>query len=293
MQSISLNQIIQSLVSGLFLGGTFALLAEGFSLLLGITHVVNISHPAFALVGAYITYGLLSQFGVHPLVSLIVVVPVLFVIGILMERTVIKETAKRTKDLTSASLVLTFGIAIIVENVLLLTAKATPRLVTVSFSDKSLFLGNIAFPIVNLVTLGISAITVAIIYVLIKHTYFGMAARAVWQNEEGAILSGINIRRITALTFGLSFAVAGVGGTCMSLMYSIEPATHLSWITYVFAIVILGGLGSIMGTAIAALMIGIIISLSSVLIPLTWINLVLFGIIIFLLVIKPTGLFQK
>jgi branched-chain amino acid transport system permease protein len=293
LQTISLNQIIQSLVSGLLLGGTFALLAEGFSLILGITHVVNLSHPVFALVGAYITYWLLSQFGIHPFISLIVVIPVLFILGIIMERTVIKETAKRTRDLTSASLVLTFGISIIVENILLLTASATPRLVTISYSGKSLFLGNIAFPIVNLFSFGISAIGVAIIYLLIKHTFFGKAARAVWQSREGAILTGINIKRITALTFGLSFAAAGVGGTCMSLMYSIEPATHLSWITYVFGIVILGGLGSILGTAFAGVLIGLIIGLSSVLIPLTWINLVLFGIIIILLIVRPTGLFQQ
>ena len=99
------------------------------------------------------------------------------------------------------------------------------------------------------------------------------AARAVWQDSEGAILSGINISRVTAVTYGVALASAGVGGTCMSLMYSIEPATHYAWIIFVFAVVILGGVGSILGTAIAGLIIGLVIGISSALIPLTWINI--------------------
>jgi len=268
-------------------------LAAGFSLILGISHVVNLSHPAFALVGAYITYWLLTLFKLDPLVSLPVVISVLFVLGLLMERTVIRETARRTKDLTSASLVLTFGIAIIVENLLLYFCKADPRLVTTSYSGRSLFIGAIAFPINHLISFGMAAITITVIYFFLQRTYLGMAARAVWQDREGAILSGINISRVTAVTYGLALASAGVGGTCMSLMYSIEPATHYAWIIFVFAVVILGGVGSILGTAVAGLIIGLVIGISSALIPLTWINLVLFGIIILLLLVRPTGLFKQ
>jgi branched-chain amino acid transport system permease protein len=292
VQGISLNQFIQSIVSGVLLGGTFALLAAGFSLILGIAHVVNLSHPVFALVAAYITYWLLDLYGIDPLVSLVVVIPVLFLLGVILERTVIRETARRTKDLTSASLVLTFGIIIIVENLLLLFCKATPRLVTTSYSGKSLFIGNIAFPINHLISFGVAVITVGVIYVFLQHTYLGRAARAVWQDREGALLTGISIDRVNAVTYGISLASAGVAGTCMSLMYSIEPATHYSWITFAFAVVILGGVGSILGTAVAGLIIGLVIGISSALIPLTWINLVLFGIIILLLVVKPSGLFQ-
>jgi len=293
MQGISINQFVQSLVSGMLLGGTFAVLAVGFSLILGVTRVVNLSHPAFALVGAYITYWLLTLFKLDPLVSLPVVISVLFVLGLLMERTVIRETARRTKDLTSASLVLTFGIAIIVENLLLYFCKADPRLVTTSYSGRSLFIGAIAFPINHLISFGMAAITITVIYFFLQRTYLGMAARAVWQDREGAILSGINISRVTAVTYGLALASAGVGGTCMSLMYSIEPATHYAWIIFVFAVVILGGVGSILGTAVAGLIIGLVIGISSALIPLTWINLVLFGIIILLLLVRPTGLFKQ
>ena len=280
-------------MSGLLLGGTFALLAVGFSLILGITHVVNLSHPVFALVAAYITYWLLNFYRIDPLTSLILVIPVLFVLGVIMERTVIRETARRTRDLTSASLVLTFGITIIVENLLLLFCKATPRLVTTSYSGKSLFIGNIAFSINHLISFAVAALTVGAIYIFLQHSYLGKAARAVWQDREGAILSGISIDRVTAVTYGISLASAGVGGTCMSLMYSIEPATHYGWITFVFAVVILGGVGSILGTAIAGLIIGLVIGISSALIPLTWINLVLFGIIILLLLVRPTGLFKQ
>jgi branched-chain amino acid transport system permease protein len=293
LHAISVNQFIQGVVSGLLLGGTFAVLAVGFSLILGITRVVNLSHPVFALAGAYITYWLLDLYGVDPLISLLAVIPVLFILGVIMERTVIRETARRTHDLTSASLVLTFGITIIVENLLLYICKATPRLVTTSYSGRSLFVGDIALPITHFISFGVAALTIGIIYFFIQHTFFGKAARAVWQDREGAILTGINISKVTAVTYGISLATAGVAGMCMSLMYSIEPTTHYGWIIFVFAVVILGGVGSILGTAIAGLIVGLIIGIGSVLIPLTWINLVLFGIIILLLLVRPTGLFKQ
>jgi len=293
LQTITINQFVQSVVTGLLLGGTFAVLAVGFSLILGISHVVNLSHPAFALIGAYITFWLLDLYGINPIISLLVVIPVLFIFGVLLERTVIRETARRTRDLTSASLVLTFGIMIIIENVLLYFCKATPRLVTTGYTGRSLFIGSIAFPISHLISFGLAALTTGLIYFFLHHTYPGKAARAVWQDREGAILSGISINRINATTFGISLASAGVAGTCMSLMYAMEPATHLGWIIFVFAVVILGGVGSIVGTVTASLLIGLVIGVSSALIPLTWINLILFGIIILLLLVKPTGLFKQ
>jgi branched-chain amino acid transport system permease protein len=293
LQAITLNQFVQSVVSGLLLGGTFAVLAVGFSLILGVSHVVNLSHPVFALTGAYITFWLLDLYGINPLTSLLVVIPVLFVFGIVLERTVIRETARRTRDLTSASLVLTFGIMIIVENTLLYLCKATPRLVTTGYTGRSLFAGSIAVPISHLISFGLAALTTGLIYLFLYYTFPGKASRAVWQDREGAILSGISISRINAVTFGISLASAGVAGTCMSLMYAIEPATHYGWIIFVFAVVILGGVGSILGTAIAGLIIGLVIGISSALIPLTWINLVLFGIIILLLLVRPTGLFRQ
>lgn len=293
MQDITLIQFIQSIVSGLLLGGTFAVLAVGFSLILGIARVVNLSHPVLALVGAYITYWLLELYGWNPLFSLVLVIPALFLLGIIMERTIIRTAAKRTRDLTAASLVLTFGVTIVVENLLLFICKATPRLVSTSYSGKSIFLGGIALPMNFLVSFAVAAVTVTAVYFFLHHTFLGKAARAVWQDRDGAVLMGINISRVTAFTYGLSFATAGIGGTCMSLMYSIEPSTHWAWITFVFAIVIVGGVGSIMGTAVASLLIGLIIGVSSALIPLTWINLILFGIIIALLLVRPTGLFRQ
>jgi branched-chain amino acid transport system permease protein len=293
MHGISGMQFTQSIVSGLLLGGTFVALAIGFSLILGIARVVNLAHPVFALVGAYITFWLLEIFGWNPLFSLVVVIPVLFMFGVGLERTVIRQTAKRTRDITSASLVLTFGITIIVENLLLVICKATPRLVTTSISGRSLFFSDVAVPLNILVGFAISVVTVAAIYFLLHRTFFGKAARAVWQDREGATLMGINVNAITAVTYGISFAAAGIAGTSMSLIYSIEPSTHWAWINFVFAIVIVGGVGSIKGTAMAGLLVGLIIGIANALIPLTWINLVLFGIIIILLLIRPTGLVRQ
>jgi branched-chain amino acid transport system permease protein len=289
----SWTQLIQSVTSGLLLGGIFAALSVGFSLTLGVSRVVNLSHPVFALLGAYITFWLLHLFGLDPLLSLLVIIPVLFALGVALERTVIRETAKRTRDITAASLVLTFGIAIVVQNLLLYFFKADPRLVSTSYTARALFIGNIALPISYIIGFATAAVTVAAIYFFLHRTYTGKAARAVWQDREGAILCGIDINRVTTITYGLALASGGISGMCMSLIYSIDPGTHFSWLVFVFAVVILGGAGSILGTAIAGLTIGLIIGISSALIPYAWVNFVLFAIIIILLLVRPTGLTQN
>ncbi|MEM3448258.1 MAG: branched-chain amino acid ABC transporter permease [Nitrososphaerota archaeon] len=291
--NVVISHFIQGVLNGLLISGAVTLLAIGFSLTLGITRVVNLSHPVFALSGAYIAYWLFELYHIEPLVSLGIIVPMFFLVGVAFEKYLVRKVATMAKELASASLVMTFGVTIIVENVLLYTCKATPRLVTTSYSDSSIFIRNIALQVNWIVSFVLAIVTVISIYILLHHTFLGKAARAVWQDRDGALLAGINTKRVNAFTYGISFATAGVAGTSMSLIYSIEPATHYGWLVFAFAVVILGGVGSIVGTAIAGLMIGLVIGICSALLPLAWVNIVLFGIIIILLLLKPEGLLKR
>lgn len=283
----------QAVISGLLMGGTYSAIAVGFSLTWGVTNVINIAHPAFALLGAYIAYWVLHFWGIDPLLSLLIIVPISFFLGIVSHRCLFKPLSTRTRNLTASSMVLTSGLVIVVENIILISCKADPRVITTAYTGKSLFIAGVALPITSLISFVLALITCVVLYVFLHNTYEGKAVRAVWQQKEGAMLCGINTSHVTDITYGISFASAGVGGVCMGMMYSIEPAIHSTWLIYIFLIVIAGGLGSIRGTVFSGLLIGLIIGLAGFVLPYVWVNLILFGLLLIVLLIKPEGLFQQ
>ncbi|NNJ11176.1 branched-chain amino acid ABC transporter permease [Chloroflexales bacterium ZM16-3] len=288
-----LYELTQSLVSGLLIGSAFAVLSVGFSLAWGVNHVLNVAHTTFAILAAYIGYWALKVWGLDPVFTLVGIGPLFFVIGVVLHETLIKMTARRTNDLVLSTMVLTFGLAVIVENVMQSVWTPDPRIVETAYTGKALNIGPISLAFTNLVSFALAAVTIAGLYLFSSTTYTGKAVRAVWQNPTGAALAGINLTRVTSITFGLSLATAGVGGVAMSLIYAFDPATHLAWLIYVFLVVILGGVGSILGATLAGLIIGLIIGVSGVFIPLVWVNFVLFVLLIALLLIRPDGLLRR
>jgi branched-chain amino acid transport system permease protein len=145
----------------------------------------------------------------------------------------------------------------------------------------------------SMVSLALALISLAVLYFFLNGTYTGKAVRAVWQDGQGAMLSGIDVEKVTAITYGVSFATAGIAGLCLVLMYSVTPLIGFSWMIFVFLIAILGGLGSVLGAAAGGLIVGLIVSVGSAFIPLAYINLVLFILLIVVLLVKPSGLFRR
>ena len=288
-----LYEIVQSLVGGLLLGSAFAVLSVGFSLTWGVTHVLNIAHAAFALLAAYLGYWALNLWGIDPVLALVAIVPLLFILGVIMHEVLIKVTARRAKDLALSSMVLTFGLAVVMENGMQLAWTPDPRVVNTAYTGKAFFVGGIAFQLTHVVSFVLAALTIAALYLFTNRTYMGKAVRAVWQNPTGAALAGINLSRVTSITYGIAIATAGVGGVAMSLIYAFDPATHMVWLVYVFLVVIFGGVGSVLGATLAGLIIGVVVGISGVFVPFVWVNLVLFLLLILLLLIKPSGLLQR
>ncbi len=284
--------IIQSVVSGILMGGIFALFGVGFSLTWGVMKVINIAHAAFGILAAYIAYWGLVLYGVDPLLSLIVSVPVLFFTGLFIHRVLIRPIT-RSKDIVVASMVLTFGLAIVLENLMLAAWTSDERLITTSYSSKAIFIGEIIIRWSNLLGFCVSALGIAAIYLFLHKTRTGKAVRATWQDPEGAALQGINLTRVSMITFGLALASAGAGGVAMAYMYSFNPPLHNLWLIFLFLVVIVGGVGSIIGSALAGLIIGIITGLSGAFFPQQWINVLLFGLLMVILLIKPEGLFKS
>jgi len=283
--------VLQSLISGIMMGAVYALLGVGFSLTWGVMKVIHISHAAFGLVGAFLAYTLLQLWGLDPILSLVVSIPFLFFVACIIYRLLIAHVSQ-AKEVIVSSMIMTFGIAIILENLMLLIWSPDPRLLTTSYTSKVLILGPLYFQYPRLAGFLMSAVGVLVIHFFLKKTYTGKAVRAAWQQPEAAQLYGVNLNRISMITFGLAVSSAGAGGVAMAFLYSFEPHTHNLWLIYLFLVVIVGGVGNVLGTALAGLIIGVITGLSLAFLPYQWVNLLTFGLLMIILIFRPQGLFQ-
>jgi branched-chain amino acid transport system permease protein len=284
--------LLQSIVSGLLMGGVFALFGVGFSLTWGVMKVINIAHAAFGILAAYMAYWGLTLYGVDPLVSLLLSVPLLFAAGLLIHRFLVQPIL-RSREVMVASMILTFGLAIVLENLMLFAWSPDERLITTAYSSKAFFLGDIIIKVSSLLGFLLSMVGIGVIYFFLYRTRTGKAVRATWQDPEGAALQGINLRRVSMIAFGLAIASSGAGGVAMAYMYSFNPPAHNLWLIFLFLVVIVGGVGSVLGSAIAGLIIGLVTGLSGAFFPMQWINVLLFGLLMGILLIKPEGLFRR
>lgn len=284
--------VLQSLFSGIMMGSVYALLGIGFSLSWGVMKVINISHAAFGLMAAFLAYTLLQFWGLDPIFSMVISIPLLFFAACFIYHFLVTPITQ-AKEVIVSSMIMTFGIAIILENLMLLIWSPDPRVLTTSYTSKVLILGPFYFQYPRLAGFLMAAIGVGIIQFFLKRTYTGKAVRAAWQQPEAAQLHGVNLKRISTITFGLAVASAGAGGVSMAFLYSFEPHTHNLWLIYLFLVVIVGGVGNVLGTATAGLIIGVITGLSMAFLPYQWVNLLTFGFLMIILIFRPQGLFQS
>lgn len=233
-------ELVQSLTSGLLIGSALAVLSVGFSMAWGITHVLNVAHCAFAVLAAYLGYWSLNRWGIDPLLALPVMLPLFFLLGMAMHTLLIRATARRAHDLGLATMVLTFGLGVVMENGMQLAWTPDPRVLKTAYSSLTFTLGPLIVQAPHLVAFGLAGLTIGALYLFAERTFMGRAVRAVWQQPMGAALSGIDLDRVTTIAYGLAVATAAVGGVAMSLLYTFDPASHLSWLVYVFLVVILG-----------------------------------------------------
>jgi branched-chain amino acid transport system permease protein len=281
--------LLQSIILGLLLGGLYALLAAGLTLYFGVMRVVMIAHSAFLILAAYLAWYFHRETGIDPLVSLVVTVPLFFVVGVVMQRLLLSRL--RPATLTMMSVLLTFAIALAIEGMLGYIFTGTQRRIRLGYSGSNfeLFGANIAA--VKLIAFGLAAVSLLGLYLLLKKTRFGQALRATIQHPEAASLLGINTDRIAGYGFGLGLATAAVGGTALALDSTIYPSLHWHWIGPLMAIIVIGGLGSIPGAAIAAMVLGVSQSLLQVPMGTTWAQTVFYVALFATLMLRPQGFF--
>ena len=268
----SASLLLQGLALGILTGGVYALLASGLTLYFGVMRVVQIAHPAFLFLGAYLTYFLFTVLRVDPLLSMIVTVPVFFVLGMVIQRYLISRL--RSDSLTMMSVLLTFAFALLIEGTLGVVATGSFRSVTVDYATRSFEVGTVRLPHDRLIGFAVAAATLVLLFAVLRYTRYGQALRATIQHREAARLVGVDTDRISAVGFGLGLATAAVGGAVLALITTFFPAAHWGWIARLMAIIVVGGLGSVSGAALAAVLLGIIESLVLVTLDATWAALV-------------------
>lgn len=279
----------QSLVLGILLGGLYALLAAGLTLYFGVMRVVMIAHSAFLILAAYLAWYFHETSGLDPLLSLVITVPLFFVVGYGMQRFLVSRL--RPISLTTMSVLLTFAVALTIEGLLGFVWTGTQRRVQLAYSGTSIEVFGVSIAVVKLIAFALAALSLGALFVILRKTSFGRALRATTQHPEAARLVGIDTDRVAGLGFGLGLATAAIGGTALALDYTIYPSLHWHWIGPLMAIIVVGGLGSIPGAAIAALLLGVAASLLQVPLGTTWAQTVFYLALFVTLMIRPQGFF--
>ena len=281
--------LFQSLVLGVLLGGLYALLAAGLTLYFGVMRVVMIAHAAFLVLAAYLAWDVHERFGVDPLLSMVVTVPLFFVLGVGFQRLLISRL--RPASLTMMSVLLTFAVALVVEGMLGFVYSGTQRRVQLPYSAASIEVLGAQVAVVKLIAFGLAAVSLLALYLLLTRSRFGQALRATIQHPQAARLIGIDTDKVAGYGFGLGLATAAVGGTALALDSTIYPSLHWHWIGPLMAIIVVGGLGSIPGAAIAAMVLGVVQSLLQLPLGTTWAQTVFYLALFATLLVRPQGFF--
>jgi len=280
--------LAQSLILGVLTGGMYALMAAGLTLIFGVMRVINIAHAAMIVMGAYLSLTLFLHLGIDPLLSMLLLIPVFFGLGALVQWGIVNRLAERDITLT---VLMTFGFAIILEGLQGAIWTSSYQGIKTSYSLQSFQLFTLYVPVVRLMAAGVSLFLLAGLYALLTFTRLGRAIRATIQNRTSAQLVGVNVRLVTTISFAIGIAVAGVTGPLLGMLFTFYPATHWLWIGKLLAIVVLGGLGSLRGAFVAAMLLGIAEQVTSVTLALNWAPMIFYVFLFGVLVVRPQGLF--
>ena len=283
---------VNAVVAGVLLGGFYAAVALGLSIVFGRLDIVNIAHPAFVIIGSYVAFIMNERYMLDPILSSLIFLPLFFLLGVGMYR-MYYVCFERTGQESLSGLAYFFGIMFIIEVLLILYYGVDYRNVQAPYIGETLFLGFLGLPYRMLVPFITATILTGLVYLYLSKTFLGRAILAVSQDRLALQLMGADPVKVKQWAFGIGIATAAVAGALLIIIQPIEPSVGRLYIGRVFAIVILGGMGSISGTFFAALIIGIAESLVATFIGPSWAPAVAFGLLLVTLAVRPQGLFGR
>jgi branched-chain amino acid transport system permease protein len=282
-----LETVAQAVINGLLIGGIYALVSIGVTLIFGVVKIVNFAQGEFVMIGMYISFFLSTYYGIDPLLSLAVSMPVLFIMGVLLQHFLIRRVLG-LGDMPQ--IFLTFALSLLLMNLALLLFTANYRTLHTSYSDMALHLGGLYVPVAKLIAFVLAMVLSGILWVLLHTTDMGKAMRAAAQKPEVAMLMGINPNRVFAVATGVSLALAGAAGSLLMPFYPASPTAGQVFVLMAFVAVVLGTLGNIKGALIASLMMGVAESLGIQFVGADSGLIVVFALLLATLAFRPSGL---
>ncbi|MGH3345094.1 MAG: branched-chain amino acid ABC transporter permease [Carbonactinosporaceae bacterium] len=285
------TQFLQSTLYGLLQGGLFALIAVGFSLVWGIMNVINLSHGAFVIVGAYVAWLLSGALGLDPFLGMLVAAAVLFVAGYLLQRFLVNLVVNAPIFIT---LLLTFGLELVLVQGMNIVFTGNVRSIKTSYASTSLeVLPDVFIPLGRLLAFAVAMAVTLLMVAFVTKTRTGMSIMATGMDRGAARLMGINARHVYALTFAIAAAIAGMAGAMVATVGTFAPAAAGQYTLISFVIAVLGGLGNMYGALVGGLVLGLVEAWGAQFLPGTWVNALAFAVLVAVLVLRPSGLIGR
>ena len=281
---------VQILANGLVLGGLYACIAVGFSLVWGVLNVINILHGTFIVLGSYIAFFAFNYAGVHPFVSVVFAGGVLYVVGHALQQGLINRVIAAPVLIT---LTLTFGLDLVINNAMLVAFTADYRKINLVNPLDSIEIGPVFLPGDRVAAMALALLLTILLYWLLRNTRVGRAIVAVRMDREAAALMGVDVKRVNSITFGIGALMAGSSGALLSIIYPISPLNSSLFLGKAFVVCVLGGLGSVPGAMVGGLVLGIVESFGAFWFGPEHAVTIAFALLLILLFVRPSGLLGK
>ena len=275
-------------INGLLLGGIYTLVASGLTLIYGVLHIINFAHGSMLMLAMFGVYYLLTKLGVDPYLSMVVMVPAMYLLGYALYKGVIGRLSSGKDE---NILLITLGLSILIENIALMFFKGDSRTISVSYSDKMLELGTTLVPLPKLISFVVSILLCAALGLFMQRTDMGRAIRAVARERVGARLVGIDVERIFAISYGIGLATLGAAACLLMPIFYVSPSIGHVFVLVAFTVVVLGGMGSFTGAVVGGLIVGLTESFGGLFLGESLGQIGISLIFILILLFRPTGLF--
>ncbi len=285
-----MDLIFKEVVTGILTGGVYALMASGLTLIFGVMDIINVGQGALVILGAYLSYALEKYWHVDLFLGLLLTMPAMFGLGIAIEVAFIRPLKR---DRTMLSILVTYAVALIIEGILGLIFTTDYVQLSAGYVTQSAHIANFYLPEIYLYGFALSVVLLACLYLLLYRTKFGYGLRAAMQNRTAAELIGIDVERISAITFGIGVALTAAGGMAYGATTSFNPGSSYDLISRLLVIIVLGGMGSLGGALIASLVMLVTEDITAVVWSPVWSSTVFFILLVVLLLARPQGLFGK
>jgi len=282
--------LLQSIVSGILMGGVYSMVAIGLSLIFGVMKIINFAHGSLMMLGMFTTYWLYVLLGIDPYLSLFLTVPTLFVVGLLIERFLISRVLDAPEH---NQLLLTLGISLFIENCALFLWTPNYRTMNIPYLSKAITLGTVMISLPKAIAFCFAVFLTALLYYFLKHTDLGKAIRAASEEKEGALTVGINLKKIYYVAFGIGAACVGAAGAVTAPFFYVNPHVGGIFVITAFVVVVLGGMGNVIGAFLGGLIIGLAESVGAAFVPGQVKQFIIYSIFILVLLFKPQGLFGR